>query len=173
MFAAKFIRDRIFRHIFVWKVKRSCYWKSNDHFTIKRNGTNNYKPLLLLGGIQQCNLIWKMWRGAFSKYCLFLSKTEHVCMLSHFSHVQLFCNPMDHSLPGSSVHGIFPARILAWVAISYSGDLSDPGLHVRNNELLEHSTSYLTRSKVNTSIFSSLWKYCWRQKFRECGSSGN
>ena len=31
-----------------------------------------------------------------------------------------FCNPMDCSLPGSSDHGIFQARILEWVAISYS-----------------------------------------------------
>ena len=30
------------------------------------------------------------------------------------------CNPMDCSLPGSSVLGIFQARILEWVAISYS-----------------------------------------------------
>ena len=29
------------------------------------------------------------------------------------------CNPMDCSLPGASVHGIFQARILEWVAISY------------------------------------------------------
>ena len=28
--------------------------------------------------------------------------------------------PMDCSLPGSSVHGIFQARILEWVAISFS-----------------------------------------------------
>ena len=30
------------------------------------------------------------------------------------------CNPMDSSLPGSFVHGIFLARILEWVAISFS-----------------------------------------------------
>ena len=30
------------------------------------------------------------------------------------------CNPMDCNLPGSSVHGIFQARILEWVAISSS-----------------------------------------------------
>ena len=30
------------------------------------------------------------------------------------------CYPMDCSLPGSSVHGIFQARILEWVAISFS-----------------------------------------------------
>ena len=33
------------------------------------------------------------------------------------------CNPLDHSPRGSSVHGIFQARILEWVTIS---DLSDP-----------------------------------------------
>ena len=30
-------------------------------------------------------------------------------------------NPMDCSLPGSSVHGIFQARVLEWGAIAYSG----------------------------------------------------
>ena len=30
------------------------------------------------------------------------------------------CYPMDCSLPGSSIHGIFQARILEWVAISFS-----------------------------------------------------
>ena len=30
------------------------------------------------------------------------------------------CNPLDCSLPGSSVHGILQARILEWVAISFS-----------------------------------------------------
>ena len=31
-----------------------------------------------------------------------------------------FCNPEDCSLPGSSVHEILQARILEWVAISFS-----------------------------------------------------
>ena len=29
-------------------------------------------------------------------------------------------NPMDCSLPGPSVHGIFQARVLEWVAIAFS-----------------------------------------------------
>ena len=29
------------------------------------------------------------------------------------------CNPMGCSLPGSSIHGIFQARVLEWVAISF------------------------------------------------------
>ena len=40
----------------------------------------------------------------------------------------ILCNPMDCSLPGSSVHGIFQARILEWVAISYSRGSSRPGV---------------------------------------------
>ena len=38
------------------------------------------------------------------------------------------CNPMDCSLPGSSVHGILQARILQGVACPPPGDLPDPGI---------------------------------------------
>ena len=34
--------------------------------------------------------------------------------------VWTLCDPMDCSLLGSSIHGIFQARILEWVAISFS-----------------------------------------------------
>ena len=34
------------------------------------------------------------------------------------NHVRL-CDPMDCSLPGSSVHGILQARIIEWVAIPF------------------------------------------------------
>ena len=37
------------------------------------------------------------------------------------------CNPMDCSLPGPSVHGIFQARVLEWLAMPFSGDLPNPG----------------------------------------------
>ena len=39
--------------------------------------------------------------------------------------VQL-CNPVDYSLPSSSVHGIFQARELEWVAIAFSSLSSQP-----------------------------------------------
>ena len=35
------------------------------------------------------------------------------------------CNPMDCSLPGSSVHGIFQAIVLEWIAISFSSIQSE------------------------------------------------
>ena len=37
------------------------------------------------------------------------------------------CDPLDHSLPGSSVHGIFQTRELEWVAISFSRGSSGKG----------------------------------------------
>ena len=46
-----------------------------------------------------------------------------------FVHVQsnpALCDPVDYSPPGSSVHGIFQARILEWVAISSSRESSSP-----------------------------------------------
>ena len=36
------------------------------------------------------------------------------------------CDPMNYSLPGSSIHGIFQARVLEWVAISFSRRSSQP-----------------------------------------------
>ena len=44
----------------------------------------------------------------------------------------ILCNPMDCSLPGSSVHGILQARVLEWVATSFSRGIfltqgSNPG----------------------------------------------
>ena len=36
------------------------------------------------------------------------------------------CDPMDCSLSASSVHGIFQARVLEWVAISFSMGSSRP-----------------------------------------------
>ena len=36
------------------------------------------------------------------------------------------CNYVDCSPPGSSVHGVFQAKILEWIAISYSRGSSQP-----------------------------------------------
>ena len=46
-------------------------------------------------------------------------------VLNYFSHVGL-CDPVDCSLPGSSVHGILQARILEWIVIPSSWGSSRP-----------------------------------------------
>ena len=44
----------------------------------------------------------------------------------HAQSCPTLCDPMNCSPPGSSVHGIFQARILAWVAICYARGSSLP-----------------------------------------------
>ena len=44
------------------------------------------------------------------------------------------CDPMDCSLSGSSIHGIFQARVLEWIAISFSRESSQP----RNRTRVSH-----------------------------------
>ena len=41
-----------------------------------------------------------------------------MCEVAHLC--ATLCNPVDCSLPGSSIHGIFQPRVLEWVAISFS-----------------------------------------------------
>ena len=43
-----------------------------------------------------------------------------VCTHAYAKLCLTVCNPMDCSPSGSSVHGIFQARILEWVATSYT-----------------------------------------------------
>ena len=60
---------------------------------------------------------------------------SHICVCLNF---MLLCldvwscptlgDPMDYSPPGSSVHGIFQARILEWAAMPVSRDLPNPGI---------------------------------------------
>ena len=52
------------------------------------------------------------------KLCLFLNFV-YMCVLVAQSCPTL-CDPMDCSLPGSSVHGILQARILEWVDMPFS-----------------------------------------------------
>ena len=47
------------------------------------------------------------------------------CKVKSLSHVWL-CDPMDCSMPGSSIHGSFPGKKLEWVAISFSRGSSGP-----------------------------------------------
>ena len=52
--------------------------------------------------------------------CHFLLQCVKVKNESEVAQRPTLCDPMDCSLPGSSVHGIFQARVLEWVAMSFS-----------------------------------------------------
>ena len=67
--------------------------------------------------------------------------------------------PMDYRLPGSSVHGIFQARVLEWVAISFSRGSSWSRDWTWVSHIAgRHFTIWATREahKVNT-IKNSPW----------------
>ena len=51
-----------------------------------------------------------------------------VCMVSVAPSCPILCDPMDGTLPGSSVRGISQERMLEWIAIPFSRDLPDPGI---------------------------------------------
>ena len=51
-------------------------------------------------------------------FCPWVCEYVCVCVCESLSRVQL-CNPMDSSLPGLSLHGIFQATMLEWIAISF------------------------------------------------------
>ena len=61
------------------------------------------------------------------------------------------CNPMDYSLPGSSVHGILQVRILELVAIRI---FLDPGIYPGSSVLQADSLPSEPPKKVHvTSVF--------------------
>ena len=64
------------------------------------------------------------------------------------------CDPMDYSLPGTSVHGILQARVLEWVAIHFSRDL--PNVWLEPGSLALQADSLLSDSleKRVTTYFS-------------------
>ena len=70
------------------------------------------------------------------RYWLYtLCCTIYPCMLVSaklLQPCQILCNPIDHSPPGSSVHGVLQARILEWVAMPSSRDLPNPGIESRS-----------------------------------------
>ena len=57
----------------------------------------------------------------------FISWHLLVCACSVAQSCLILCDPMDYSLPGSSVRGILQARTLEWVAMTSSRGSSQPG----------------------------------------------
>ena len=55
-----------------------------------------------------------------TKLCFNIHSIWNLCVILVTQSWLILCNPMDYSLPDSSVHGILQARILDWVAIPVS-----------------------------------------------------
>ena len=68
------------------------------------------------------------------------------------------CNPMGCSLPGFSIHGIFQARVLEWVAIPFSRGSSWPRVQTQVSCIAGRCfVLWATREAHSSSDFSSLY----------------
>ena len=69
------------------------------------------------------------------------------------------CDPMDCSLPGSSVHGIFQAIVLEWIAISFSRGSSRPRDRVQVSRIVDKRfTAWATA--INCCFAKECSNYC-------------
>ena len=97
----------------------------------------NYFPVLQIRTLRHKWLL-RCWAGITSIAgnvvinTFSMNSPYHNCMCAELLQSCLtLCNPMDCSLPGSSVHGILQARILEWVAITFSRGSNLSLLHCR------------------------------------------
>ena len=81
-----------------------------------------------------------------------------VCVCDHLC--LTLCDPMDCSLPGSSVHGIFQARLMGRVAISYLRGFS---WVVKQEKLsdYDHSINWFIRAQTEVLIVHILFPFPW------------
>ena len=83
------------------------------------------------------------------------------------------CDPMDCSLLGSSVYGIFQARILEWVAISFSRRSSQPRDWTQISHIVVPNRLALGSGMIKAEKYCFLvWRidafelWCWRRLLR-------
>ena len=102
------------------------------------------------------------------------NRQKIVCV--HTQSCMTFCKPMDCSLLGSSLHGIFQARILEWIATSYSRGSSQPRDWTRVScisctcrWILHHQGTSEVQEKWSKPCFSGFflaalcfWKQGWK-----------
>ena len=63
------------------------------------------------------------------------------------------CDPIDYSLPGSSVHGIFQAIVLEWIAISFSRGSSQPRAWTQVSHIVDRCfTIWATREVRQSTV---------------------
>ena len=105
-----------------------CYWlyvlgKPLTLFPLLLNGNDNGLTLLKCVNYSKWKVVIMSSTGRVQ------AGTEHIVLViivKLLSHARVFCDPMDCSPSGSSVHGISQARVLEWVAISFSRGYSRP-----------------------------------------------
>ena len=75
-------------------------------------------------------------------------------------------DPMDRSLPSSSVHGVFQARVLEWGATAFSGGASREAWITLGQELdYINYSQFNFHSNLKQLLFSQFYKETKTQRF--------
>ena len=91
-------------------------------------------------------LMWQV-QGVTPATLIAVNEVSEVAQMS-----LTLCDPMDCSLPGSSVHGIFQARILEWVAISFSRGSSQPRDWTQVSHIVGRRFTLWATREVQTAV---------------------
>ena len=78
------------------------------------------------------------------------------------------CDPMDCNPPGSSIHGILQARILGWVAISFSRESSQPRDWTQVSCIAGRCFKLWATRETHNNLSKGWWRAC-----SSAGFSGN
>ena len=118
---------------YMWNLKsdtnKLTYKKKTDLHTQR---TDLWLPRGKVAGISRCKLLCVEWisvkvllyyTGNYIQYLVTIynrKESEYIYIGLCVQLLSILCNSLDYSPPGSSVLGNFQARILEWVAISFS-----------------------------------------------------
>ena len=80
--------------------------------------------------------------------------TSFMAMCERAQSCLTLCNLMDYSPPASSVHGIFQARLLEWVAVSFSRNLPNPEIEPASVESPALAGRFFTAAQSSFINFS-------------------
>ena len=113
------------------KIKKSLirFCRANKIDNYNREGEKEKKIKRIYRTSQNIRIINVFLESLLSGSFPYLGVTVHLTSLSESEVPQsclTLCNTLDYSLPGSSIHGILQARIVKWVAISFSRGSSWP-----------------------------------------------
>ena len=111
---------------------------------------SNHLILILLSHMHTSRLL-----STFTSY----HQVLFVCVLVAQSCLTL-CDPMDHCPWGSSVHGIFQARILEWVVISFSRGSPQPRDWTQVSCIADRLFTFWA-TRENSRFYLFLTKYLW------------
>ena len=141
-----------YSYLNIWKIlfsKRNC-----KKLLIANSEAVNSRREILLG-------LWE--RRILLNFVHFCIVSNHLCVLVAQLCLTL-CDPMDCTLPGSSIHGILQARKLEWVAISFPTSPASPALvggfftSAPTGKPMGTSCQHLLLTKIFEEIRTGTWK---------------